>query len=93
MKRHFDYINIGHGYFQDGYNYHVGLNIKDGHEFLSHFGNLEVKTYRNKVTSVNFRPFDWIDRYTGFEGFVWTDLESLIVKYLTDNKTYIDTLK
>lgn len=92
MKRHFDYVSISRSYFQDTNHIHVGLNIKTGHNIFESFGDIEVKSYRNKITSVSFRPFDWINRYTGFEDYEWTNLEDIIIKYLTNNKEYIETL-
>ncbi len=92
MKRHFDYVSIGRSYFQDTNHIHLGINIQTGHKYLSHFGEIEVRSYRNKINFIQFTPFDWIHRYTGFDGYIWSSLEDIIVKYLTDNKTYIDTL-
>jgi hypothetical protein len=92
MKRHFDYINVCRSYFNENNSYHVGLSIHDGKKYLGTFGEIVVKSYKGKINFIEFKPFDWINRFTGFEGFVFTTLEDLIVKYLTDNKDFIDTL-
>lgn len=92
MKRHFDYISIGRGFFQQTNDIFVGLNIKTGYKYLSSFGDIQVKSYNNKITYIEFCPFDWINRNVGFEDYKWTNLEDLIVKYLTDNQEYIDAL-
>lgn len=92
MKRHFNYVQIGRGYFQETNCVHVGLNIKEGNKYLGSFGSIYLKSYRNKIISVEFVVHDWINRYTGFEGFKFTTLEDLIVKYLSDNEDYIKTL-
>lgn len=92
MKRHFDYVSIGRGFFQQTNDIFVGLNIKTGYKYLSSFGDIQVKSYKNKITSIEFCPFDWISRNIGFENYKWINLEDLIVKYLTDNQEYIDAL-
>jgi hypothetical protein len=92
MKRHFDYVSIGRSYFQETNHIHIGINIKTGDKYLSHFGEVEVRSYRNKINFIQFTPFDFLNRYVGFENFVWTTLEDLIIKYLKDNQEYINTL-
>jgi hypothetical protein len=92
MKKHFDYINIGRSYFEFEYSHHVGLSICDGYKYLGSFGELIIKTYRNKINYIEFKPLDWLSRRTGFEGYKFTTLEDIIIKYLSDNKDYIDSL-
>lgn len=89
MKKHFDYVNIGRSYFQFEYSHHVGLSICDGDKYLDSFGELIIKTYRNKISYIEFKPVDWLSRKIGFE---FTTLEDIIIKYLSDNKDYIDSL-
>lgn len=86
MKRHFDYINIGSSYFQYTNLIHVGLTICTGRKFIDSFGFIEVKSYRNKITEIKF------EQYSGPLKPEWSTLEDLIIKYLTDNKDYIDSL-
>ena len=92
MKRHFDYVSIGRSYSQETNYLNIGLNIKTGHKYIDSFGRVLVKSYRNKINFIEFQPSDWLDRYIGFEGYKFTTLEDLIVKYLTDNKDFINTL-
>ena len=89
MRRHFDYVNIGRSYYNENNSHHVGLTIQEGKRYLRTFGEIVVKTYRGKINSIEFKPFDWI---SDFENFVFTNLEDLIIRYLTDNKDFIDTL-
>jgi hypothetical protein len=93
MKRHFDYVNIGRSYFEYTNFLHIGLNIKTGKKYLECFGEIEVKSYRNKINFIEFKPINWFNKYSGFENYNFTTLEDIIVKYLTDNKEYIDNLK
>ncbi len=92
MNRHFDYVNIGRSYFQDTNHIHVGLNIKTGYKIFDRFGEIEVKSYRNKITSIKFELFDWINRYIGYEDFKFCNLEDLICTFLNNNQDYINTL-
>lgn len=92
MKRHFDYVNIGRSYFQYTNDLHVGLNIKSGYKSFDRFGKIEVKSYRNKITSIKFELFDWINRYTGYEDFEFSSLEDLICTFLNNNQEYINNL-
>jgi hypothetical protein len=93
MKRHFDYVNISRGYFEYTNLLEVGLEINGGHKYLNSFGDIEIKSYRNKIISIKFKPSsNWIKRMVGFETYVWTSLEDLIIKYLTDNQEYINNL-
>lgn len=92
MKRHFGYVDISRSYFQYTNHLHVGLNIKTGYKFFERFGEVEVKSYRNKIISIKFEVFDLINRFTGYENFQFCNLEDLICKFLTDNKDYIDSL-
>ena len=93
MKRHFDYVSVGRSYFQETNYLHIGLNIKTGEKYFESFGHIVVKSYRNKINYIEFEPFDWITRYPGFENYKFTSLEDIIVKYLSDNKDYIDNIK
>jgi hypothetical protein len=92
MKRHFDYVTVGSGYFQGTNLIHIGLDIHSGYKYFGCFGQIDIKSYRNKINYIEFKQSDRINRNTGFEGFVWSDLESFICKYLKDNQEYIDTL-
>lgn len=92
MKRHFDYINISKSYFNETNFLHVGLTIKDGDKYLDSFGQVIVKSYGGKINYIKFEPFNWLSRRTGFEGYNFTTFEDVIIKYLSDNKDYIDRL-
>ena len=92
MKRHFNYVTIGRSYSQETNYLHVGLSIKTGHEYLDSFCSIEVTSYNKKINSIKFTPKDCLKMYTGFKGFQFTSLEDLIVKYISDNKDYIDQL-
>lgn len=93
MKRHFNYINISRSYFQETNVLHIGLSIEDGKKYLDSFGQVKLKSYKNKIISIEFEPFNWLNRYESFNSYVWTSLDDLIVKYLTDNQDYITNLK
>lgn len=93
MKRHFKYVSINRSYFQQTNSIHVGLSIESGKKFLDSFGHIELKSYRNKITSIKFEPFNWLNSYQNFKDYVWTSLEDLIIKYLNDNQEYINNLK
>jgi hypothetical protein len=86
MKKHFNYINVSRSYYQCSNYICVGLTIKTGYEFLDSFGSIDLKSYRNKITKIEFTPHDWLSNYP------WTDLESIIIKYLSDKKDYIKNL-
>lgn len=92
MKRHYDYVNISRSYFQYTNDLHVGLNIKSGHKSFDRFGKIEMKSYRNKITSIKFELFDWINRYSGYEDFEFCNLEDLICTFLNKNQEYINNL-
>ena len=92
MKRHFDYVNIGRSYFQYTNDIYVGLNIKTGYKYFDRFGKVEVKSYRNKITSIKFELFNGINRCTGYENFKFSNLEDLICTFLNNNQEYINNL-
>lgn len=92
MKRYFDYVSIARSYFQSDNCIQVGLNIETGNKYLPYFGEVKIKSYRQKIKHIEFVPCDWLDSYNGFADHRWNNLNDLIIKYLVDNKSYIDTL-
>lgn len=93
MKKFFNYNNISRSYFNETNSLHVGLSIETGKKYLNRFGQIKLKTYKGKITSIEFTPIEGKFYYRGLEGYVWTDLQNLIVKYLQDNHDYILQLK
>lgn len=93
MKKHFNYINVSRSYYQCSNYICVGLTIKTGYEFLDSFGSIDLKSYRNKITKIEFTPHDWLDRFPSLgTNYTWSSLEHLINTYLTNKKDYIENL-
>ena len=92
MSRYFDYYTIGRSYFQDSNDLRIGINIHTGNKYLDAFGSIIIKSYRKTINHIHFEPDDWIDRREGFSGYKFSTLEDIILKFLNDNKDYIDTL-
>jgi hypothetical protein len=92
MKRHFDYKSVSRSYFQYTNDLMVGLNIATGYKYIDSFGSIKMKSYNGKITHIEFKPHEWLNRYVDFENYTWDNLENLIKKYLTDNQEYIENL-
>ena len=92
MSRHFGYHTIKRSYFHDTNTLRIGINIHTGNKNLDSFGSIVVKSYNKTINYIHFEPDGWIDRINGFSGYKFSTLEDIILKYLNDNKSYIDTL-